>query len=397
MFPRYNRLVDFSPKSDVHRGNVICRPSEATGLTSELISSWPVGFRNMPARGTCPGSVPGVNKDQRNTRNLSFVFNKRPKQPEIPSMQATTLSLHNRDSGSDALKIFKGNGSQSVFGFRNYMLGNAMVDISREPGSPARQLLKMSFGRFSAFALESGFQRIKSLSGLVDLLTGMHFSIRINSKVLDTEVNSKGSFRVVRSLFVNLYNYAKVEDSVNQNQISLSSDSVEPCFLVFSKPNRDSLPSLQRDQRDLLKSFPRKDTLIIDDRTIKMELWLNGLVSLVGFADLGNGPNRKLGGKTKLISNWIVNRLVDLNLVGTMQSKNSLCYVVARLVKPLHCFAEHLMLLRGGTELNHQGLKHSTECYIQGIDTFGTQQKYSWSVPNSSHPLKGVGLLGAFL
>ncbi len=373
MFPRYNRLVDFSPKSDVHRGNVICRPSEATGLTSELISSWPVGFRNMPARGTCPGSVPGVNKDQRNTRNLSFVFNKRPKQPEIPSMQATTLSLHNRDSGSDALKIFKGNGSQSVFGFRNYMLGNAMVDISREPGSPARQLLKMSFGRFSAFALESGFQRIKSLSGLVDLLTGMHFSIRINSKVLDTEVNSKGSFRVVRSLFVNLYNYAKVEDSVNQNQISLSSDSVEPCFLVFSKPNRDSLPSLQRDQRDLLKSFPRKDTLIIDDRTIKMELWLNGLVSLVGFAAHGNGPNSKLRGKTEMFSNRIVNRLMDFNLVGTMHSKYSLCYAITSLVKPLHSFTEHLMLLRGGIEFYHQGLKHCIEDYIQWIYSFRYQ------------------------
>ena len=104
-----------------------------------------------------------------------------------------------------------------------------------------------------------------------------------------------------------------------------------------------------------------------------------------------------MGGKTKLISNWIENRLVDLNLVGTMQSKNSLCYVVARLVKPLHCFAEHLMLLQGGTELNHQGLKHSIEFYLQRIYTFGAQQKYSWSVPNSSHHLMGVGLLGAFL
>jgi hypothetical protein len=78
-----------------------------------------------------------------------------------------------------------------------------------------------------------------------------------------------------------------------------------------------------------------------------------------------------LGGKAEMFSNRIVNRLVDLNLVGTMQSKNSLCYVVASLVKPLHGFKEHLMLLRGGIELNHQGLKHYIEDSVQRIYSYG--------------------------
>jgi len=377
MLPRYNRPVDCGPKSDINRSDVVSRPSEAAGLTSKFISSRSVSLRYMPTRWAGPGSVSRVNKDHRNTGNLGFVVYKHSEQSKIPGMQAATLSLSNRNSVSNALKIFKCNRPQSVFGLRNYNLGNAMVDISREPGSPARQLLKMSFGRFSAFALESGFQRIKSLSGLVDLLTGMDFSIRINSKVLDTEVNSKGSFRVVRSLFVNLYNYAKVEDSVNQNQISLSSDSVEPCFLVFSKPNRDSLPSLQRDQRDLLKSFPRKDTLIIDDRTIKPKFWFDRLISLISFADLRNSSNGELGGKTEMFSNRIVNCLMDFNLIGTMHGKDCLCYVVARLVKPLHCFKEHLMLLRGGIELYHQGLKHSIECIVQRINSLWCTAGYA--------------------
>ena len=87
-----------------------------------------------------------------------------------------------------------------------------------------------------------------------------------------------------------------------------------------------------------------------------------------------------------MFSNRIVNRLMDLHLVGTMHSKYSLCYLITSLVKPLHCFAEHLMLLRGGIELYHQGLKHSIEDSLQEIYTFGMQQKYSWSVPNSSRP-----------
>jgi hypothetical protein len=71
--------------------------------------------------------------------------------------------------------------------------------------------------------------------------------------------------------------------------------------------------------------------------------------------------------------------------------------LITSLVKPLHCFAEHLMLLRGGIELYHQGLKHSIEDSLQRIYTFGMQQKYSWSVPNSFRPLKGAGLLGDLL
>ena len=72
-----------------------------------------------------------------------------------------------------------------------------------------------------------------------------------------------------------------------------------------------------------------------------------------------------------MFSNRIVNRLMDLNLVGTMQSKNCLCYVITRLVKPLHGFKEHLMLLRGGIEFYHQGLKHSIEDSLQRIYSYG--------------------------
>lgn len=117
---RDNRLVDSSPKSNVHCCDVVRRPSIATLNTSELISSWPVGLRDITTRRTGPGSVSRINKDHGNTSYLSFVVHKHPKQSEIPSMQATTLSLSNHNSVSNALKIFKCNRPQSVFGLRNY-------------------------------------------------------------------------------------------------------------------------------------------------------------------------------------------------------------------------------------------------------------------------------------
>ncbi len=93
--------------------------------------------------------------------------------------------------------------------------------------------------------------------------------------------------------------------------------------------------------------FPGRDALIIDGSAIKPKLWFDGLVSLVGFADLGDGPDCKLCGESKIFSNRIVNGLVYFNLVGTVQSENSLSNVVTSLVKPLHCFTERLLCCSG--------------------------------------------------
>ena len=157
---RDNRLVDFSPKSNVDCCDVVSRPSEAAGLTSKFISGRLVSLRYIPTRGAGSGSVSRVNKDHRNTGNLGFVVHEHSEQSKIPGMQAATLSLSNRNSVSNALKIFKCNRPQSVFGLRNYAFRNAMVDILRESCSPTRKLLQVAFGRFDAFALEPGLQRI---------------------------------------------------------------------------------------------------------------------------------------------------------------------------------------------------------------------------------------------
>ena len=361
MFPRYNRQVDGCPKSDIHRCNAISGTSIAARLASEIISGRSISLRDMSTRRTSPRSVTRIYKDHRNSCNLGFVVHKHPEQPKIPGMQAATLRPSNRGSLSNTLKIFESNRPKSVFGFRNKFPGNAMVNIFGEPGHSTRQLPQMAFSRFGSFALEPGFQGIKLISGLADLLARMHFSIAIYGQILDTKINTKNANRIIRRCFGGFNHYAKIEDTFNQDQISLSSNAVEPGLLIISKPDGNNLPTLESNQGNFFKSFPGENTLVIDNRPVKPKLRFDGLVSLVGFADLGNGPNRKLGRETKMLSNRIVYRLMDLNLVGTMQSKNCLCYVITSLVKPLHCFAEHFVLLGGGIEFYHQGLKHLIE------------------------------------
>jgi hypothetical protein len=102
MYPRCNRLVDSSPKHDIHRCDEVSRPSGAERLILEFASGCSIGGN---------------------------------------SMQATTLSFPNCGSGSDAFEIFKSDRSQSVFGFSDYPVGNVMVNVFGEPEHLARKLL----------------------------------------------------------------------------------------------------------------------------------------------------------------------------------------------------------------------------------------------------------------
>ncbi len=375
MFPRYNRLVDSSPKRNIHCSDVIRRPSEAARLTSKFVSGWSICFSYMAARWASPRSVPGINKDQRNTCNLGFVLNKHPKQPKIPSVQAT-LSLSNRNSGSDALEIFQSNRSQSVFGFRNNLLGNAVVNIFGKPGHPTRKLLKMPLGRFCPLTLKPGFQRIEPVSGLVDLLTGMYFSIRINREVLDTKIDTKNSFRIIRRFFGYFDHNPEVEESIGQDQIGLPSDPIHSGFLVIPHPNRDNLPTAKSDQRDLLKPFPREDSLIVNNGPIRPELWFNGLISLVGFRYFRNGPDSQLRRKTILLSDRIVNHLMQFKFVCRMQLKDGLSYVITGLIEAVHSIQECLILLLARIKLDHQSLKHLLKRIVNGdINMFAAQSE----------------------
>lgn len=310
-------------------------------------------------------SIGGVNVDQWNASYGSLVGHELSELVETPRMVITSLRPLNRCPLSDSLKILEGDQRKGVFSLRNQCLGDAMVSVSSEPCHSARQLLEMSLSRFSPNALEFGLKSIRFSPNILDFLTRMYLSIAIYGQILDAEINTKNPNGIVRSCNRRFDHNTKVENAFDKDQISLTPNPIHPGLLVFSKSDRDSLPTLERDQGDLFKPFPGKDTLIVDDSAIKPKLRFSGFVSLVGFTDLGNGSDSKLCGEPKMFSNRIVNGLMDLNLVGTVHCKNSLSNVVTSLVKPLHCFTEHLMLLWRRIELYHQGLKHSIECYLQ--------------------------------
>lgn len=370
MFPRYNRLVDSSPRCDIYRSDVVGRPSEAARLTSELVSCWSVRLRDVAARGADPRRVFRIDEDDRDARFKCLVLDELPKLVETPGMQAATLSFSNRCPGPDALKIFKSDRSTGVFGFRNYLLGDAMVDISGKPGHSTGKFLQMPLSRLCASALKSGFQRIEPVSGLIDLFTRMYLAIRINRKILDSKIDSKRAFWIVGGLLGYLDYRAKVEDTFDKHKVNLTPDTIHPDLLVIPDLGRDKLPALESSQRNGFQPFPGEDALVVDNCTVRPKFWSDRPVSLIGFNNLGDGPDGKLGRETKPISNVVVDCFVDFDLVGLADRERYSCDIVARFVKAVHCLQEHLILLVARIEFNHQGSKHRTEESVQLICSF---------------------------
>jgi len=316
-----------------------------------------------------------VDVDQRNTSYGSLIGHELSKLVETPRTMVMSLRLLNRSLChiSNTLKIFEGDQGQSVFSLHNQSLGDTMVSIPSEPRHSARQFLEMPFSRFGPNTLKLGLKKIRLGSDILDFLTRMHLAIAVYCQVLDTEIYAKNSFGIIRRCFRNFNYNAEVEHPFDEDQVGLTSDPIQSSLLILPEANRNSLSALKSNQRNFLKSLPREDSLIVNDGAIKPKLWFDGLVPLIGFADLGDGSDSELGREAKMLSDGIVNCLMDFNLVGAMQRENRLCYVVASLVKPLHCFTEHLMLLWRGVEFHHQGLKHSIEDYLQRIYSYRTQ------------------------
>jgi hypothetical protein len=367
---RYNRLVDISPTSDVDRSDVVSRPSEAAELTFKLISCRSVVLRYMLARGTSSRGIARINNDHGNASYQAFVLNKGSEQGEAPFMQAATLSLSNGCPRSYALEIFKGNRSLGVFSLSYQLFGNAMINVSGEPSHPTRKLFQVAFSRRGTSALESGFQRIESVPSLVNLFPRMDLAIGINCEVLNTEIDTKNASWVVGGFFRDFDHRTEIEYPVLEEKVNLPSNPVESGLLILTKPNWYKLSPLEGGDRDILQTFPRQNSFVVDDSTIGSKLWFDRLISLVCFHHLGYGPNRKLSRESKLLSDIIVNGFVDLDLVCLAHHKDGFSYVVTRLIEAIHGIKKHLVLIFRRVEFNHQGLKNRIEENVQLVNNF---------------------------
>lgn len=354
---RNDRLVDRSLARDVSSANEVGIRGKAALLAGEKGLRFTIRFRNKATLGTSFGRVAWVNKNNHYPGNLSFVLDKGAKLEESPRLVSTPLRAPNR-AIADALEVFKDNLAMRVFRFRHESLRNHVVDRAPEAGLPPRQFLKVSFSRFSSFALERCFERVNFFSDLIYHLAGVKLTIAVNGKVNNAQVHSQCARRVVRGGFGGINNGSEVEDTVAQNKVGLSDHSVDTGFLVCPDSDRQNLPAFEGKDRHPIKSFPGENTLVVDHCRVWLENRLNRAVSLVGFRDFTNSTDSQLGRKPKT-PNISINSLLKAYLIGCFKFKGKSRDIVASLIKPLHRLKQGIVLLLVRRKFNYQGLYHT--------------------------------------
>jgi hypothetical protein len=111
----------------------------------------------------------------------------------------------------------------------------------------------------------------------------------------------------------------------------------------------------------LTDTLPGHDSLIIDNGPIRLKLWLDRLVSLVGFGCLRDCPNSHLSGDIELLPNLMIDNLLQLDFIGCMKLKSLLSDEVAGGVKLMHGLKESLGLLRRSFKFDLKSLHHSID------------------------------------
>lgn len=214
-----------------------------------------------------------------------------------------------------------------------------MVFVPTKPGLSTREFLEMTFGASGPTALKIGLEVIYLGSNVLDTFTGELFAGRINGSVLDPEIDADNTNRFDLRRLGNFYHDAEIELSPFENEVGLSPDPIEPGLVVLADDNRDLYPAFESQERNEIETFPGHESLIVDDRSVRIEGRFDRFVSLVGFAGLRDSSDRHLSGEVKLFPNRIINDLLQLTKL-----KRSVSHEVAGGVKLMHRLADGLSL-----------------------------------------------------
>jgi|SRR3990167_1953051 len=294
----------------------------------------PISFIYEPALTTSLGRISWVNQNNSFSNVFSFICEK------LPELEVSPIASHPVESPafSSFSYVFKSFQSKSSIIQTNYPLAQTMVKVFHEPSFSARKRFKFSLCRPSAERLQSTTQVSIMPFNFSDMFRLDENIIAQNSKVLDTQVNSKNFF--IRDIFRNFSinnNFEIKNFFINPNSYCLdfpirifSKVIGNVKFVFFSSFNRCKLklfrfkeyfssPQIKSDRT--IQSFrglnlifiPFKHFNSIISRTLdkcrrKVGMFIPNLL-IQRFMKFGFG----IGFKLKGFSNMFINNLVILS------------------------------------------------------------------------------------
>ena len=153
----FGRLTDGPASFPKDFGSVEIRVrSIAAGATQKLGLGRSVQLLGVSTLRTLAAGIARIDRYHRDASGSALVCNKEFELIERPRMQYGTMRQPSLEPLSNAFEVFEDNGAVRAFGFRNDLLGNAVVYIFGETGFAARQILEKATTTVRAFLLQFG-------------------------------------------------------------------------------------------------------------------------------------------------------------------------------------------------------------------------------------------------
>lgn len=182
------RPVDNGPAANVDRCDVVCKPGEAADHTGKGALVGTVGPLGVPAGGTLPGGVLGVNKDQRNPGPSRLVAQLLPQVVESPGVQRGALRPPSPDPLADAPEVLQGDRPIRALGLLHDAFGDGVVHVMGKSLLLPGELLQPPLGPLAPLLLELSPEPTVSSPDGVEVLAGVGFPVGIGGEVDDAQV-----------------------------------------------------------------------------------------------------------------------------------------------------------------------------------------------------------------
>lgn len=330
----------------------------------ELALRLPVLLVDVATREASPGGVPGIDDGDLHSSLQRLVRDELAHLTKGPPHVHRTLTLPNGYPLTDAMEVFHGEAARGALSLANECLADAVVLDLTEAGLLARDLLEVTLGRLGVGALEPVAEAGVSLPDRLGLGAGVMFAIAVGGEITDPEVDAQPLLGVHGSALGHLDGDVEVELALAGNEVGLSTGALHLAPVVGADDGGDDDALVERGEGHPVQSgLEGVEALVVGDGAIGSERGELGLVALVGFADLGDAANGKLGVEAEGGADLVVVELLELELIGRLDLERLGGEPVAGAVEAGHEVHEGGLLRRVNDELagGHELHVHRTK------------------------------------
>jgi hypothetical protein len=287
--------------------------TDKDGLTA------PIAFVNLPTLAAFLAGMPGVNQQQWNPRKQALVFQELPQLVESSIAVSGSLLLANPGLLANAFQVFDGNRPLRVLGKINQPPTDTVIHILLKPGLSPGKLFEPALGGPGSYRLQIVPAALIPPPFLLYLVRSLDDTIAGDHDIVDPHVDTDNIIYFLFWLFFNFTGRIQVELTFDAAEIRLTSLGFQQAVLVCPAGVGDLQSSSQRPDGDItLVCVPLQNAIIVSDCSLVGKLPFLLPVKFISIGHLADRSDNHLGRQLVMLSNVVVDQLVDIVLLESL-------------------------------------------------------------------------------